>query len=243
MKAHRSVNVRIGGKGLFILIPLVAAGWLAPPLTAQTSQATRPAASQPASSPAPELAEYAPMIEVAKPTPEQLAALTEKAVARRKALADYLKEIGPAWGKAMTDSTKGPDANAREAAAAKIKEFQEKFDALRSAGDAKVFSVLTAEQRLAWEEASLVAQMTARFSRRQVGHDAGGAMAATVTPPSPAQMKAIRDLCPKAAKDLQVLKDPYDAKLRRPVLEKLDKLVEEIAKQSPPPDASGGETK
>jgi hypothetical protein len=79
--------------------------------------------------------------------------------------------------------------------------------------------------------------MTARFSRKQVGHDPSGAMAATVTPPTAAQMKIIRELSAKAAKDLQALKDPCDARLRRPII---DKLVEEITKQSPPPDASGG---
>ena len=225
---------------LVALIALAAAqGQVAVRLDAPATRPA-PAASQPASAPAPELAEYAAMIEAAKPTPEQLAQLTEKAVARRKALAGYLKEAGTAWGKAMTDSTKAPDANARETAAAKVREFQDMFDALKAAEEANVLSVLTPRQRLAWEESLLIAQMTARFSRRQVGHDAGGAMAATVTPPTAAQMKVIRELCAKAAKELQALKDPCDARLRRPII---DKLAEEIAKRSPPPDASGSQEK
>jgi len=178
-------------------------------------------ASAPASSPTDQLGQYAPMAKALSLSDEQLGALKEKVAGKQKAMAAFMKEDGEAWGEAMRASTGDGDEKTRDQAAAKVKELQAKWDALLSEQESLVMSVLTPQQRLAWDELSLTEKMTVQFSAKVIGHDASGAMSVQLTPPGDAQIKIIKEACAKAAKELQAFKNPYDSKQRQEISDKL----------------------
>ena len=182
---------------------------------------TATTAPEPASAPAvlPEWGELAEMPGVLNLDAQAVANIREALAAKKEALAKFMKDNGSAWSQAMQDSV-GQDAQKSVEGKDGIKKHQALWDALGAQHDGKILSTLTVTQRLTWEEHTLYRQMVLQFSRVEVGHGPGG-MTATKTEPGTKSLAIIKDLSAKAAKTLQSQPNPYDAKARAELIQKL----------------------
>ena len=124
--------------------------------------------SAPASAPAvvADLGELAELPGALNLDDKAVALLREKLAQKKDALTKFMKEVGPAWSKAMSDAT-ADDAKQAAEATAVLKKCQAQWDTFGAEQDAKVFSILTPEQRLAWDQHSLYRAMVRQFSHTQ----------------------------------------------------------------------------
>jgi hypothetical protein len=149
-----------------------------------------------------------------------------------KAQAEFLKPNQESWAEAMRDARLA-DANAVAAGRARVRELQNKFDALTAEHHAKVMAVLTKAQALTWEEKTLIDEVSAKVQPVSVGHGPGG-MTAARTPLTDEQTKIVRKRCAEAAKEIQGWPNPYDPARRKEAVEKLAaKIAAEIGPAAP----------
>lgn len=195
--------------------------------------------SAPASAPAvvADLGELAELPGALNLDDKAVALLREKLAQKKDALTKFMKEVGPAWSKAMSDAT-ADDAKQAAEATAVLKKCQAQWDTFGAEQDAKVFSILTPEQRLAWDQHSLYRAMVRQFSHTQVGHGPDGSMMATLTEPDAKSLAIIKEASSAAAKELQALPNPYDAKARK---DAIGKLTDDLKKRVQPAKAGGEE--